>query len=188
MRFLVDAQLPPALARQIELLGHTAEHVADSGRAKAADNVIRAYAAETGAVIVTKDEDFAVYRVMHEGPAVVLGSDRRTRDGLSCSAALQPNSPQSLQRSNEGKRSWSSHNRWREKPRVAGCGRSPPIINGGRTLAHRAPKADRKTFASDGNAHGLWRASERPARSCRHPRMAARRSHSTQSAAFGHRL
>jgi predicted nuclease of predicted toxin-antitoxin system len=80
LRFLVDAQLPPALARQVESLGHTAEHVADSGRAKAADNAIRAYAAETGAVIVTKDEDFAVYRFLHEGPAVVwvrIGNTRR---------------------------------------------------------------------------------------------------------------
>jgi len=61
LRFLVDAQLPPALARQIGSLGHEAEHVADSGRARATDTAIRAYAAETGAVIVTKDEDFAVH-------------------------------------------------------------------------------------------------------------------------------
>ena len=80
MRFLIDAQLPPALARQIESLGHTAEHVADSGRAMATDNTIRGYAAEIGAVIVTKDEDFAVHRVLHEGPAVIwvrIGNTRR---------------------------------------------------------------------------------------------------------------
>jgi predicted nuclease of predicted toxin-antitoxin system len=29
MRFLVDAQLPPALARWFAANGHTAEHVAD---------------------------------------------------------------------------------------------------------------------------------------------------------------
>lgn len=33
MRFLVDAQLPPALARKLEALGHVAEHVADQGMA-----------------------------------------------------------------------------------------------------------------------------------------------------------
>jgi predicted nuclease of predicted toxin-antitoxin system len=68
LRFLVDAQLPPALARRIESLGHAAEHVADRGLAKAPDNQIRACAGETGAVIVTNDEDFAVHRVLHEGP------------------------------------------------------------------------------------------------------------------------
>ncbi|MCY4633829.1 MAG: DUF5615 family PIN-like protein [Acidobacteria bacterium] len=41
MRFLVDAQLPPALARRFEALGHEAEHVADRGFASAPDDVIR---------------------------------------------------------------------------------------------------------------------------------------------------
>lgn len=80
MRFLVDAQLPPALARLIESLGHAAEHVFDCGLARAGDSVIRARAADTEAVIVTKDEDFAVHRVLHDGPAVVwvrIGNTRR---------------------------------------------------------------------------------------------------------------
>ena len=80
MRFLVDAQLPPALARQIETLGHTAEHVADCGLATAPDDAIRRYAATTGAVIITKDEDFAVRKVLQEGPPVVwvrVGNTRR---------------------------------------------------------------------------------------------------------------
>ena len=80
MRFLVDAQLPPALARRIEALGHSAEHVFDCGLATASDDTIRSHAAETNAVIVTKDEDFAVRRVLQEGPAVVwvrIGNTRR---------------------------------------------------------------------------------------------------------------
>ena len=71
MRFVVDAQLPPALARRLEALGHTAEHVADRGMAAASDKAIRDYAASVGAAIVTKDEDFAIRRVLTEGPAVV---------------------------------------------------------------------------------------------------------------------
>jgi predicted nuclease of predicted toxin-antitoxin system len=62
------------------MLGHTAEHVADRGMASAPDNVIREYAASVGAVIVTKDEDFAIRRLLTEGPAVVwlrLGNSRR---------------------------------------------------------------------------------------------------------------
>jgi len=80
LRFLVDAQLPPALARRIESLGHSAEHVADCGLTTAADDAIRSYATKTGAAIVTKDEDFAVRRVLQEGPAVVwirIGNTRR---------------------------------------------------------------------------------------------------------------
>lgn len=80
MRFLVDAQLPPALARRIETLGHSADHVFDCGLAAATDDAIRTYAAKIGAVIVTKDEDFVVRRVLEEGPAVVwvrIGNTRR---------------------------------------------------------------------------------------------------------------
>jgi len=60
MRFVVDSQLPPALARRLQALGHTAEHVAWRS---ASDSAIRDYAASVGAVIVTKDEDFAIRRV-----------------------------------------------------------------------------------------------------------------------------
>ncbi len=82
MRFLVDAQLPPALARRIESLGHDAQHVFDLGLAKAKDDEIRAHAGRTGAVIITKDEDFGVHRVMREGPAIVwirIGNSRRAQ-------------------------------------------------------------------------------------------------------------
>lgn len=71
MRFLVDAQLPPALARWLAERGHPAEHVFDLGMAGADDRDIWAYAARVGAVIVTKDEDFAERRARADGPAVV---------------------------------------------------------------------------------------------------------------------
>ena len=80
MRFLVDAQLPPALARQIASLGHDADHVADLGLERAPDPEIRARAADSGAVIITKDEDFAVHLLLHDGPSVVwirVGNTRR---------------------------------------------------------------------------------------------------------------
>ena len=72
MRFLVDAQLPPALARWQAGQGDTAEHVADLGLAEASDSVVWQTADESGAVIVTKDEDFAVRRVLRgSGPVIV---------------------------------------------------------------------------------------------------------------------
>jgi Domain of unknown function (DUF5615) len=58
MRFLVDAQLPPALARWLAAQGHEAEHVSDCGLARAADPAVWDYATSVDAIIVTKDEDF----------------------------------------------------------------------------------------------------------------------------------
>jgi predicted nuclease of predicted toxin-antitoxin system len=44
VKFLVDAQLPPALARWIEEKGHVAEHVRDVGLASATDDAIWRFA------------------------------------------------------------------------------------------------------------------------------------------------
>jgi predicted nuclease of predicted toxin-antitoxin system len=72
MRFLVDAQLPVALARRPAAEGHEAEHVADVGLANASDGAIWDHALAAGAVIVTKDEDFAQRKALDdEGPKVV---------------------------------------------------------------------------------------------------------------------
>lgn len=59
MRFLIDAQLPPALARWLAAQGHEAEHVADRGMQAAPDAAVWDFARQHHAVIVTKDEDFA---------------------------------------------------------------------------------------------------------------------------------
>lgn len=58
MRFLVDAQLPPSLARWIASHGHQAEHVAFVLTPSEQDEAIVVYAIANGAVIVTKDSDF----------------------------------------------------------------------------------------------------------------------------------
>lgn len=59
MRFIVDAQLPPALARWLVEAGRDAKHVEEVGLREAADQPIWCYALETQAVVITKDEDFA---------------------------------------------------------------------------------------------------------------------------------
>lgn len=73
MRFLVDAQLPPALARDIAAAGHEAVHVADIGMAAAPDRDIWKRALLDRAVLVTKDEDFVTMHAPSgaEGPPVV---------------------------------------------------------------------------------------------------------------------
>lgn len=58
MRFLIDAQLPPALARLLKAAGHQAEHVEDVGLRDAGDHRIWDYTVQQQAVLITKDEDF----------------------------------------------------------------------------------------------------------------------------------
>ena len=72
MRFLVDAQLPPALATWLREQGHVADHVGDRGMQSASDRMIWDFAAQTGAAIITRDEDFAQRRARTTtGPAIV---------------------------------------------------------------------------------------------------------------------
>ncbi len=72
MRFLVDANLPPALARWIVSQGHEAHHVSDFGLEAMSDRAIWTRARELDASIVTKDEDFILLQALDRaGPAVI---------------------------------------------------------------------------------------------------------------------
>lgn len=81
MRFLVDAQLPPALARLLREQGHDADHVNDIGPGDASDQELWHFALDNGAVIVTKDQDFSnMVARGGEAPPVVwvrIGNTRR---------------------------------------------------------------------------------------------------------------
>jgi predicted nuclease of predicted toxin-antitoxin system len=59
MKFLVDAQLPPALAQWLREAGHDAQAVREAGLREAGDGAIWRHAQAQGRVIITKDEDFA---------------------------------------------------------------------------------------------------------------------------------
>ena len=72
VRFLIDTQLPAPLARWLREKGHDAEHVLEIGLAQSKDNPVWLYAAQHGAAVVTKDEDFAEWvRRGRRGPPVV---------------------------------------------------------------------------------------------------------------------
>ena len=72
MRFLVDAQLPPVLARFLSSFGHQADHVFDIDMNTAEDTEIWAYALEVQAVIITKDEDFIKLSLIREkSPSII---------------------------------------------------------------------------------------------------------------------
>ena len=65
MKFIVDAQLPPGLARYLtDRFGVQADHVRELGLRDADDLTIFQYAKKTSSVVVTKDSDLVelVYR------------------------------------------------------------------------------------------------------------------------------
>jgi predicted nuclease of predicted toxin-antitoxin system len=99
VRFLVDAQLPPALARWLVARGHKADHVLDLGLLESGDPLIWERAQRLGAVIVSKDEDFVNLRTLRpEGPALVwvrVGNTTR-RELLAWFDALLPDIERAL--------------------------------------------------------------------------------------------
>jgi predicted nuclease of predicted toxin-antitoxin system len=71
-RFLIDAQLLPALAEAFQQAGFEAVHVADIGLLSATDHQIWQAAIDQSAALVTKDRDFLMIRAASDsGPTVV---------------------------------------------------------------------------------------------------------------------
>jgi predicted nuclease of predicted toxin-antitoxin system len=60
MRFLIDAQLPPALCSWLAERNHDATHVHDRGMRAATDLIIAQSALDSGEVLISKDEDFLI--------------------------------------------------------------------------------------------------------------------------------
>ena len=72
MRFLVDAQLPPALARFLEARGHEAKAAREVGLRQAEDPAVWTFAQAGAWIVVTKDEDFAERALRSQtGPQVL---------------------------------------------------------------------------------------------------------------------
>ena len=72
MLFLVDAQLPPALAEALRQAGSSAIHVAEIGLLTASDEEIWDEAASRSAILVTKDRDFLQLRAAKaDGPTIL---------------------------------------------------------------------------------------------------------------------
>jgi len=79
VNFLVDAQLPPGLARWLSDQGYSAQHVNDVGLAGAEDSVIWNHALRVDAIIVTKDEDFAERTARTAVGPVIVWFESETR-------------------------------------------------------------------------------------------------------------
>jgi len=100
VRFLVDNQLPRALARFLAGRGIQCEHVVEAGLAEASDVGIWRYAAEHALVLISKDEDF-LYLATQPGATVQvvwvrLGNCRK-RELLAAFDRLWPRIQQCLE-------------------------------------------------------------------------------------------
>lgn len=72
MKFLIDAQLPPAFADWLCLRGHDALHVATTVGANASDDDIWKQAEREARILVSKDRDFAHWVASRRaGPRVI---------------------------------------------------------------------------------------------------------------------
>jgi predicted nuclease of predicted toxin-antitoxin system len=70
--FLVDAQLPPSLAKALRQAGCQVVHVIDLGLQAATDEQIWDQAVSRSAVLVTKDRGFALRRAAtNDGPTIL---------------------------------------------------------------------------------------------------------------------
>ncbi len=67
MKFLVDQQLPVALAQFLKSHGYETEHVRNIGLKDAADSIVWNHAVSRGMIVISKDEDF-VY--LAKGPGM----------------------------------------------------------------------------------------------------------------------
>jgi predicted nuclease of predicted toxin-antitoxin system len=72
VKFVIDQQLPPALARFLESQGHVAFHVRELGLKTAGDVTIWKHAEAEGLVIVSKDEDFFIMAGVPEAPVKLV--------------------------------------------------------------------------------------------------------------------
>jgi len=71
-RFLIDAQLPPGLARALTQAGYPSRHLQDIGMLAASDRAIWEYAVRESTVIITKDGDFTGFPKPGLGSAAVV--------------------------------------------------------------------------------------------------------------------
>jgi predicted nuclease of predicted toxin-antitoxin system len=72
VKFLVDNQLPLALARFLTARGYDCQHVLEIGLARESDLAIWKYASEHERVIISKDEDFFYLASHAEGQARLI--------------------------------------------------------------------------------------------------------------------
>ena len=96
MRFLVDAQLPPALARFLAARGHEAVAVRELSLREAEDETIWEAAKREDYIVITKDEDFAQMAWRFGPPPQVLWLRLGNATNKALLSWLEPVLPEAL--------------------------------------------------------------------------------------------
>jgi predicted nuclease of predicted toxin-antitoxin system len=98
VRFLLDANLSPALAQPLRDAGHDAVHVVDLEMLAATDEQILARAESDGSTIITADTDFPMMLALRAArrPSVVLLRQIAELPRLNQAALLTANLPSVL--------------------------------------------------------------------------------------------
>ena len=104
MNFVVDAQLPPALARWIASQGHHATHIFDLGLHTADDPWIWEEARKNPAVIISKDEDFVDHWLLDKDPVPLVWIRKGNCSNHALLEWLGPLWPEVLRRLDEGEK------------------------------------------------------------------------------------
>lgn len=119
MNFLIDAQLPPALARWLADQGHEALHVFDLGLHAAADTQIWEFARNEGAqmvigrrflwdgeeaVIISKDEDFVDRWLLSDQPVPLVWIRKGNCSNEALLAWIEPLWPDVVKRLEQGEK------------------------------------------------------------------------------------
>ncbi|HZL79317.1 MAG TPA: DUF5615 family PIN-like protein [Candidatus Limnocylindrales bacterium] len=102
MNFLVDSQLPPALARWISAQGHHAIHVAELGLVADDDSVIWQHARKEKTIIVSKDEDFADRWLLNDDGIALVWIRKGNCSNRALMNWLEPLWPDVLRRLEQG--------------------------------------------------------------------------------------
>ena len=104
MNFLVDAQLPSALARWIGYQGYHTVHAFDLGLQTASDAVIWEQARTRDAAIVSKDEDFIDRWLLDDEPVPLVWIRKGNCSNRALMAWFEPLWPDTLKRLRQGER------------------------------------------------------------------------------------
>jgi len=114
VRFLIDAQLPPALARHLVVAGHEAIHVADVGLQRADDRIVWKCAVDLGAALVSGTKtSLPCERLRGRMDRRDLGPHRQRKPADLDRAVPSPSFRRFLQPSTEARRSFKlgNHNK-----------------------------------------------------------------------------
>jgi predicted nuclease of predicted toxin-antitoxin system len=104
VKFLIDAQLSHKLAAWLIAHGHEAQAVREVGLRDADDSAIWRHALQTGAAILTKDEDFAARSAQAANAPVIVWLRVGNCSNEALRAWLEPRLPGIVQLVTQGSR------------------------------------------------------------------------------------